>query len=163
MKLKKTISVLSLLIAANLMPTKKAEACIFIISPMAAVIGISAAAATMVPYLFDYEGMSRSNYDNYVDELFFTVFSFSMLDQDLNRLEAGLAGAFPSMPPYIIKEASKLLRKKSENVAFNQSGIKSVYLTSEEFVEIEMVIPKNTNQKETEAFKRILTSPELGK
>lgn len=162
MKINKTISVISLIIAGNLMPTKKAEACIFIISPMAAVIGISAAATTMVPYLFDFEGMSRSNYDNYVDELFFTIFSLSMLDQDLNRLEAGLEEAFPSIPSYIIKEASQLLRKKSENMEFNKNGVKSVYLTAEEFAELEMAIPENTNRKETEAFKRILTSPELG-
>ena len=163
MKINKTMSVLSLIIASNLIPEKKAEACVFIISPMAAVVGLGVASTTLVPYLFDYEGMSRSNYDSYVDELFFSIFSISMLDQDLNRLESGLAEAFPSMPPYIINEASMLLREKAGNTAFDQNGRKSVFLTAEEFAGLESAIPESTNPKETEAFKRILTSPESTK
>lgn len=161
MKLNKTMSVLSIIIASHLIPEKKAEACVFIISPMAAVIGLGGAASTLVPYLFDYEGMSRSNYDNYVDELFFTIFSISLLDQDLNRLEAGLANAFPTMPAYIINEASTLLRDKSKNTDFDPFGKKSVYLTPQEYAEIELAIPENTNPQEAQAFKRILTSPEF--
>jgi len=160
MKTKKTLAILSLIMATNLIPVKKAEACIFMISPMACVIGLGAAASTLVPYLFDYEGMSNSNYDNYVDELFFGIFSLSMLDKDLNRLEAGLATTFPSMPMYVIKEASYILQKKSEKTPYNKAGIKSVHLTTEEFAELEMAIPKTINSKETEAFKRILTSTE---
>jgi hypothetical protein len=161
MKTKKTTTILSIAIALNFVPVKKADACIFIISPMAATIGLGIAASTLTPYLFDFDGMINSSYDQYVDELFFGIFAISLLDQDLNRLESGLSSAFPSIPKYIINEAASMLKTKIQNVSFDQNGRKSVYLTLEEFAEIEKAIPLNVNETEVNAFKKILTTPEL--
>jgi hypothetical protein len=160
MKTKKLMTILSLSIALNLASPKKADACIFIISPMAATIGLGVAASTLVPYLFDYDGMINSNYDHYVDELFFGIFAISLLDQDLNRLETGLSSAFPTIPDYIINEVAFMLKHKSQSISFDQTGRKAVYLTLEEFNSIEKAIPHHVSALELSAFKNILTTPD---
>jgi hypothetical protein len=125
---------------------------------MAFIVGIGVSASTLLPYLVDYDGTIKSSYDTYSNGLFFGLISASLLDENQSKLEAGLSNAFPSIPSYIISEASILVREKASHMEFDSRGVKAVSLTEAEFMDLSSAMPSDVSATELAAFKKILTS-----
>jgi hypothetical protein len=160
MKFSTLFLALTFSVTAALTPVKKAEACLFVISPLAMVVGLAVGVGTMMPIIFNYDNIKNSKYDNYFNEIWLSVFAISGLDQDMDKIEGALTAKFPTIPAYALSEAALLLREKANLVEFNDRGYKSITLTEEEFADIEASM-EGADADEVKALKVMLTTPEI--
>ena len=162
--MKKTTTFLlaaTLALGSIVTPVKKAEASLLIVNPIFFVVGISLSTAAIIPFITSYEQIKDSGYDRAFNGIWFAVFSISVLDKDLDKMEGALAKEFPSIPSYIIAEASEIMKNKAKLVDFNENGFKSVAMSDQEFKSLELAMTGDEKPSEVSAFKKMLTTVEI--
>lgn len=144
-------------VAAVLTPVKKAEAGLLMLNPVLVVAGLAGLIGSIIPVI--NEDNQHGAYARIFTPLFMTVGTIAVLDQDADKVEGALMNAFPTISPYIIREASTVLIKKANLIEYNENGLKSVSLTKEEFSDLEAAMPSDIDVNEVSAFKVLLTTP----
>jgi hypothetical protein len=142
-------------------PFKKAEASLLIVNPVVFLVGFSLSTASIIPFITSYDEIRGGAYDRAFNLLWFSLFSISVLDQDLDKMGEALEKEFPTIPRYVLNEASLLMKEKANFVEFNNRGFKSVTMSLEEFSDLELSMADVADPKEVAALKRLLTTPEL--
>lgn len=157
MKLSKIAIALMISLSCMFAPVKKAEA--------GFVIGITGGTATGVLVMLGGAGLgfgsplfeNMSNKINMGGVVFLLGVAVMILDTDADVLNRSLAQEFPTMPDYIISEATEMIKEKASLIPFNPEGVKAVSLSEAEFAELEAAIPSSVSAKTVKAFKTLLT------
>ena len=156
MKLSKLLLVATLSVAAICSPVKKAEAGLLVMSPAAIIIGGAGLVAWTLPAL-DRDNQ-RGVYNRIFTPVFMTLGLVIVLDQDLDKVEGTLVKKFPTIPTYVISEASNLLIEKAKKTPFNESGKKIVSLTENEFSDLESAMNNDVSANDIASLKLLLTT-----
>jgi len=159
MNLKKTIAITALSLVTIGSPVNKAEAGLLLWNPAMIILGTSGVLTSMLPYMTDYRGATHSRYHRFFPEVFMLFGAVAFLDQDLDTMATELEAEYPSIPPYIIKEATQLLKQKADEIRFNEKGFKSVAMTESEFEDFVKAMNSSVNPEELQSFKMVMTKP----
>jgi hypothetical protein len=157
MKIKKTLAITAItfsLIGGN---GNQAQAGLLIWNPAMILLGTTGVLTSMLPYVNHYEGAIQSRYHRFFPEIFMLFGAIAMLDHDIDLMQTELSTEFPSIPKYIIHEATYMLKKKVAQKKFNENGVITVELTEAEFNELEKAMGPDINPEEIANFKKVLT------
>jgi hypothetical protein len=158
MNFKKALTITALSLATMGSPANKAEAGLLLWNPAMIILGTTGVLTSMVPYITDYRGATHSRYHRFFPEVFMLFGAVAFLDQDLDTMTTELGTEYPTIPSYIIKEATMLLKQKAEQVEFNSKGFKSVAMSEAEFKEFEKAMGPDVSPEELLSFKKVMTT-----
>jgi hypothetical protein len=156
MKFSKFLLAITLSFGAILTPIKKAEAGLLIMNPTVIILAGAGFLGWTLPAID--EDTHGGLYERIFTPVSMTLGTIILLDKDLDKLEETLIKFNPSIPPYIISEASRLLLAKAGQTEFNDEGFKSISLSEDEFVDLERVMDHDIDDKVIAQFKLMLTS-----